>query len=191
MTWVEWLSAGATPYTLVLLAEMGDKSQLVCMTLAARRRPGPVLAGAVLAFLGLNTLAVMFGAALTLWIPEMVIALAVAVLFAFFGFRFLSMQEGQEEAVAETRTHGIVITAFLMIFMAEMGDKTQIAVAGMASTLPALAVWTGATLALLTTTALGVTLGQRLLTRIPLHRLHQASGVFFLVLAGMALGRAL
>jgi putative Ca2+/H+ antiporter (TMEM165/GDT1 family) len=74
-----------------------------------------------------------------------------------------------------------------MIFLAEMGDKTQLAVAGMASTLPVVAVWLGATLALSATSALGVIAGRKLLRRIPLHRLHQISGVFFLVLAAFAL----
>ena len=70
-----------------------------------------------------------------------------------------------------------------------MGDKTQIAIAGLASTLPALAVWIGATLALITTSALGVWLGVTLLRRIPIHRLHQVSGIFFLVLAAFAATR--
>ena len=74
-----------------------------------------------------------------------------------------------------------------MLFLAEMGDKTQLAVAGMASTLPSIPVWVGATLALSSTSALGVLAGRKLLTRIPLHRLHQISGVFFLALAALAL----
>jgi putative Ca2+/H+ antiporter (TMEM165/GDT1 family) len=70
-----------------------------------------------------------------------------------------------------------------MIFLAEMGDKTQLAVAGLAGTQPAVPVWLGAT------SALGVLAGRKLLTRIHLHRLHQVSGVFFLVLAAFALTR--
>jgi putative Ca2+/H+ antiporter (TMEM165/GDT1 family) len=66
-----------------------------------------------------------------------------------------------------------------------MGDKTQLAVAGMAGTLPAMPVWIGATLALVTTSALGVLVGRKLLRRIPLRRLRQISGVFFLILAGL------
>jgi len=68
-----------------------------------------------------------------------------------------------------------------------MGDKSQIAVAGMASTLPVISIWIRATLALITTSALGVVAGRKLLKRIPLHRLHQISGIFFLNLAAFAL----
>ena len=74
-----------------------------------------------------------------------------------------------------------------MIFLAEMGDKTQIAVAGMASTLPVFPVWFGATFALFTSSALGVVAGRKLLARLPLQRLHQVSGAFFLGLAAFVL----
>lgn len=183
-----WLTAVTTPFGLVFLAELGDKSQLVCMTLAARHRHWPVLIGAAAAFLLLNTLAVVFGAGLSHWVPERVVAAAVAILFAVFGIlSLMAKEEDGDEDIVEGSGHGIFATTFLMIFLAEMGDKTQIAVAGMASTLPVIPVWIGATLALFTTSALGVVAGRKLLTRIPLHRLHQISGIFFLILAAFAL----
>ena len=55
---------------IIGLAEIGDKSQLVCMTLAARQRPWPVLLGAAAAFAILNVLAVVFGASVAAWLPE-------------------------------------------------------------------------------------------------------------------------
>jgi hypothetical protein len=58
----ESLSISLSTFTLIALAEVGDKSQLVCMTLAARHRHWPVILGATTAFLVLNTLAVLFGA---------------------------------------------------------------------------------------------------------------------------------
>jgi hypothetical protein len=65
-----WLWAAATTFGVIFLAELGDKSQLVCMTLAARHRRWPVLIGAVAAFVVLNSLAVVFGVGLSQWIPE-------------------------------------------------------------------------------------------------------------------------
>jgi putative Ca2+/H+ antiporter (TMEM165/GDT1 family) len=184
---LEWITAGTTPFGVVFLAEMGDKSQLVCMTLAARHRHWPVLAGATVGFLVLNTLAVVCGAGLSHWVPERILAAAVAVLFALFGILALRAVEEDQDEITERSGHGIFITTFLMIFLAEMGDKTQIAVAGMASTMPMVPVWIGASLALFSTSALGVVAGRKLLGRIPLHRLHQISGVFFLGLAAFAL----
>jgi putative Ca2+/H+ antiporter (TMEM165/GDT1 family) len=185
------LTAATTPFVLVFLAELGDKSQLVCMVLAARHRHWPVLAGSAAAFVVLNSLAVVFGAGLSHWIPERIVAAAVAALFAVFGILALMAEDGEEGQgeVRERSGHGIFITTFLLILLAEMGDKTQIAVAGMASTLPAVAVWIGATLALLTTSVLGVVAGRKLLRCIPLRRLRQISGVLFLLLAALALTR--
>ena len=185
---IELSTVATTTFGLIFLAEIGDKSQLVCMALAARHRHWPVLAGSIAAFFVLNALAVVFGAGLSQWVPEKILAGAVAVLFAVFGILALRAKEEEEDGtVQELAGHGIFITAFLMLFLAEMGDKTQLAVAGMASTLPLIPVWVGATLALSATSALGVVAGRKLLRRIPLHRLHQISGVFFLILAAFAL----
>jgi Ca2+/H+ antiporter, TMEM165/GDT1 family len=185
-----WLWAAGTTFGVIFLAELGDKSQLVCMTLAARHRRWPVLIGAVAAFIILNSLAVVFGVGLSQWIPERVLAAVVAILFAVFGVLALRAEAVDEDAPARNWSHnGIVAATFSMIFLAEMGDKTQLAVAGLAVTLPPLAVWVGATAALALTSALGVWVGCRLLQVMPLHRLHQLSGLFFLVLAGLALTR--
>lgn len=185
-----WLTPAATTFGLIFLAELGDKSQLVCMTLAARHRPWPVLIGSVGAFVILNTLAVVFGVGLARWLPEQWLAGLVALLFAVFGVMALrSTEEGDDGEVREASGHGVLATTFLMILLAEMGDKTQLAVAGLAGNLQPIAVWIGATLALGVTSALAVTIGCRLLRLMPMHRLHQVSGLLFLALAGLALTR--
>jgi len=182
-----WLSSAGATFLLVALAEIGDKSQLVCMTLAARHRGAPVVLGAVAAFALLNLLAVLFGAAVAAWLPEWLVTLAVAVLFAVFGIAALRHETGDDdEAVEEKPGHGIFATTFLMIFLAEFGDKTQIAVAGMGSTADATATWSGATLALATTSLLAVLAGRRWLNRLPLGWIHRVSGGFFLLLATLA-----
>lgn len=187
-----WLSSAGATFLLIALAEIGDKSQLVCMTLAARHRGLPVVLGAVAAFAILNLLAVLFGAAVAAWLPEWVVTLAVAILFAWFGISALRFEEEDDnEEIAEKPGHGIFATTFLMIFLAEFGDKTQIAVAGLGSTADATATWVGATLALTTTSILGVFAGRRLLNRLPLHWIHRVSGVFFLLLAVLAILRLL
>ncbi len=185
-----WLSSAGTTFLLIALAELGDKSQLVCMTLAARHRGLPVVAGAVAAFAILNLLAVLFGAAVAAWLPESLVTAAVALLFGIFGIRSLLHRDDEEdEAIAEKPGHGIFATTFLLIFLAEFGDKTQIAVAGLGSTEAALPVWAGATLALAATSALGVLAGRRLLQKLSLVWVHRVSGTLFLVLAAAALYR--
>lgn len=155
------------------------------MTLAARYRHIPVLFGALAAFLILNTLAVVFGAGLAQWIPEQIITGIVAILFAIFGFNSMLTKEEkyQGSESVEKYSHSIFLTTFTMLLLAEMGDKTQIAVAGMAVTLHPVAVWVGASLALILTSAFGVWLGVTFIRKIPIHRLHQFSGIVFLSLA--------
>jgi len=186
----QWLSVAGTTFLLVAFAEIGDKSQLVCMTLAARHRGLPVVIGAVAAFAVLNLLAVLFGAAVAAWLPEWMVTLAVAALFAGFGISALrySDEDGDED-IEEKPGHGIVATTFLLIFLAEFGDKTQIAVAGLGSTSEPSAVWAGATVALAMTSILGVVAGRKLLNRLPLKWIHRISGVFFLLLAIFAVTR--
>ena len=182
-----WLSTTGASFLLIALAEIGDKSQLVCMTLAARHRGLPVVLGAIAAFAILNLLAVLFGAAVAAWLPAWLVTLAVGALFAVFGISALRYkEEDEDETVEEKPGHGIFATTFLLIFLAEFGDKTQIAVAGLGSSTSTSAVWTGATLALATTSILGVLAGRKFLHKLPLHWIHRISGVFFLLLAGFA-----
>lgn len=185
-----WLSLTGTSFLLIALAEFGDKSQLVCMTLASRHRALPVALGAIAAFAVLNLLAVMFGAAVSAWLPAWVVTLAVGLLFAVFGIAALRFnQEEDDEKIIEQAGKSIFATTFLMIFLAEFGDKTQIAVAGLGSTGTGLPVWLGSTLALSTTSLLGIYAGQRFVGRLPLKWIHRVSGVLFLILAMLALSR--
>lgn len=189
-TAASWLSSAGATFLLISLAEIGDKSQLVCMTLAARHRGLPVVLGAVAAFAILNLLAVLFGAAVAAWLPEWVVTVAVAVLFAVFGVSSLRYkEEDEDEEIEEKPGHGVFATTFLLIFLAEFGDKTQIAVAGIGSTTETAAVWTGATLALACTSVLGVLAGRKFLHKLPLIWIHRISGLFFLALAAYALFR--
>jgi putative Ca2+/H+ antiporter (TMEM165/GDT1 family) len=189
---VESLPITLSTFTLISLAEIGDKSQLVCMTLAARHRHWPVILGAAVAFVVLNTLAVLFGAGVSFWIPESVTAGLVAILFGAFGIHALRTQdEDSSDKVVERTGHSIFFTTLLLIFVAEFGDKTQIAVAGLASSMAPFPVWLGATIALILVSALGVWFGRTVLQRFPLLWLHRLSGVIFVVFAVLAAWRAL
>jgi len=182
--WSDFLTVSGYSYLLIFAAEMGDKSQLVCMALAARYRAFPVMLGSALAFLFLNTLAVTFGVAIASWVPEAFISAIVAILFAIFGIHALRISEEQEGDLAVISSNrNIFISTFLLITIAEFGDKTQLAVVALSSTSMPIAVWSGSTIALISTSALGVWAGRTLLQRIPITILHRVSGVIFLLLA--------
>jgi len=188
----ESFSVALSTFALIALAEIGDKSQLVCVALAARHRHWPVILGAITAFLALNTLAVLFGAGVAAWVPERIMAGLVSLLFAAFGIHALYKQDDDEsEDAVEMSDHGIFITALLLIFVAEFGDKTQIAVAGLAGSFDPLPVWLGATAALVMVSILGVWAGRTVLQRLPLLWLHRISGAIFLLFASLAAWRAL
>jgi putative Ca2+/H+ antiporter (TMEM165/GDT1 family) len=185
-------SAFISTLTLVGLAEIGDKSQLVCMSLAARSRAWPVMLGAATAFLLLNALAVVFGAGIAIWLPERITAAVVAVLFFVFGVHALRCAGiAETENVSTMPGHGVFFSALVLIFVAEFGDKTQVAVSGLAVNLPAMSVWLGASVALITVTALGVWAGRTILLRLPVVWLHWAGGILFLAFSGLAALRAL
>lgn len=108
----ESFSVSISAFTLIALAKIGDKSQLVCMTLATRRH-WPVILGATTAFFMLNTLAVLFGAGVAAWVPERVAAGLVAVLFGSFGIHALLYQgDDESENVLEKPGHGIFFTTY-------------------------------------------------------------------------------
>ena len=187
----ESLASAASTFAVIVLAEMGDKTQLVCMTLSLRHRAMPVFAGVVLAFAVLNVIAVAVGAALSDWIPEKALNIIVAVLFGAFGIRALkSKAQDRQPEVRGQSGRNVFTIAFAMIFISETGDKTQIAVAGLSSTADPGAVWVGATLALAVTSALGVLAGRTILQRVPVVWLHRFSGAIFLGLAAYSLVEA-
>jgi putative Ca2+/H+ antiporter (TMEM165/GDT1 family) len=186
----EFLITASTAFGLIALAELGDKTQLVCMILATRHPYGPVLLGAVLAFAVLNGLGVLFGATLAAWLPEWVTAAVVAILFAAFGVKTLYQVGAETVEVEEPSNRGVLFSTFVLIFVAELGDKTQLAVAGLASTQAAFPVWVGGTLGLAAISALGVLAGRTVLQRLPLPLLHAVSGALFLLLAVLGGWRA-
>ena len=174
-------------FTLIGLAEIGDKSQLVCMALAARYRPWPVLLGAIVAFAVLNIIAVVFGAAAAHWLPDRVVLAVVGILFLLFGVHALRHSMDHAGDISEVRgSRSLFISTLLLITLAEFGDKTQIAVAGMGSTSNPFAVWLGATLALAVTSGLGVLAGRTVMQHISISLLHRIAGGLFILLALLA-----
>ena len=170
-------------FSLLFLAEMGDKSQLIAMTLACRFRPLPVIVGVFSAFLLLNLLAVAVGGALFEWVPQRLVLLAAGVLFLYFAFRSWRDAEKVEDddAVENGFGRGALLTSFLMILLAEFGDKTQLAMVGLAAGTGAPgSVLVGGTLALWAVSLVGILVGGSLLRRISPMWMHRSAALLFL-----------
>lgn len=181
---MEIFTTVASTYLLVFAAEFGDKSQLVCLILAARYGSRAVVTGAVLAFAVLTALAVVVGGTLGVLIPETPLKFAVAALFAIFGIQMLlSPVDTEDKTSAPSWSHHVVFKTFVLISLSEMGDKTQLLAVGLSTVEPAIQVFAGTVLALVTTSALGAWAGSRVLNSNNLIWVHRIGALLFLVFA--------
>ncbi len=101
----------------------------------------------------------------------------------------MQTSKDSDESKGNISGHSLIVTAFLMILLAELGDKTQITVAGLASIYPTFAVWVGATIALTLTSVAAVVAGKTVLRRLSMTWLNRLVGGLFLVMSGLALLR--
>ncbi|TVQ93463.1 MAG: TMEM165/GDT1 family protein [Chromatiaceae bacterium] len=183
----------ASSFALLLAAEMGDKSQFIAMTLACRYRALPVIIGVFSAFALLNLLAVAVGAALLRWIPQGLILVTAGGLFLVFAYRAWGDAAEADTAIdlAPAFARGALLASFSLILLAELGDKTQLAMIGLAASTGApVAVFIGGTLGLWTVSLLGITIGARVLRRLPAHLPHRIAALLFLIFGLLALIQA-
>ena len=175
-------SVALSTFSLIFLAEMGDKSQLLAVALAHRYRAVTVIAGVFAAFLLLNLLAVLVGQELANLVPHKLVLFIAAALFFYFGYQSWRMVDhvDAEYSVKKTGYSGL-FASFTMIFAAEFGDKTQLAMVALsARTQEMWAVFLGGTLALWSVSLVGILLGVTVLRRIPHHWIHRAAALLFL-----------
>ena len=173
---------------VVALAELGDKTQLLALLLAARfRAPLPVIAGIVTAVLANHLLA---GAVGTLLAALLAPAVLRWLLVASFVATAVWMLIPDKEPVGGERLarFGVYGTTVVTFFLVEMGDKTQIATLALAARYHALAaVVAGTTLGMLICDVPAVLLGRVVAERIPVRLMHRIGAAVFLVLAVLAL----
>jgi putative Ca2+/H+ antiporter (TMEM165/GDT1 family) len=170
---------------IVALAEMGDKTQLLSLLLAARfRKPWPIVAGIFVATLANHALAGAVGA----WITNVVGAHLMTWILggsfiAMAGWMLIPDKLDDEDAAASRGHLGVFATTVISFFLAEMGDKTQVATVMLAARFQAWApVVTGTTLGMMLANAPAVWFGERLVRRIPLRLVQLVSAAIFLVL---------
>ena len=183
----------ASSFALLFLAEMGDKTQLMVMTLAARFRPWPVVLGACAAFLVLDLFAVLVGEALFRYVPQQLVLVVAAVLFLYFAASNWRVgKDDDAEAEPERSPRSVLATSFVLIFVAELGDKTQLTMLTLAASTGSLwSVFTGGTLALWAVTLLGGFVGATLISRLPALLVQRSAAVLFAACGVIALWRAL
>lgn len=161
------------------------------MALATRYPWKKIFFGLALAFALLNVGAVAVGRALFAYVPPFWVAVGSGALFLFFGVKTLIDNSGEEEEEAIRKGNPFMV-AFSMIFLAELGDKTQLATAGLAAQHDApLEVFIGATLSLWLVSLLGIFLGKQLTRYVPMKWIHRFAGCLFLLFGALAVKEAL
>jgi putative Ca2+/H+ antiporter (TMEM165/GDT1 family) len=168
---------------VVFLAELGDKSQLIALTFAARGRPIAVLAGIGVAIAILQALAVGAGAAVGSVLPDRPIQIVAGLAFLAFAAWTLRADDDDDPTVARVppTARAVAIAAGTAFFVAELGDKTQLATVALASTNGALGTWAGAAIGQVAADALAVIVGARLGARLPERALRVVSAGAFVV----------
>ena len=167
---------------IVALAEVGDKTQLLAFVLAARfRRPWPIILGILAATLANHAAAGALGAWITTLLSPLTLRWVLGV--SFLGMAIWTLIPDQIDADAPKSHHGIFVTTLVAFFLAEMGDKTQIATVALAAQYQALvAVVAGTTLGMMIANVPAVVLGERIATRLPTRLVHGVAAVIFAVL---------
>ena len=178
-------------FVMVALAEMGDKTQLIALSLAARyRRPWTVMLGILIATLANHALAASAG----VWVAGMIPAAALGwiVGLGFIAFGVWALFPDAADEPGEREGWGPLITTIAVFFLAEMGDKTQLATLALGARFnEALAVTAGTTAGMLAADGLAVWAGSRLGSLAPMRRLRWAAAALFMAFGLAALTGAL
>ena len=175
------MTAMIASFLFVLLAEMGDKTQLLAMAFAAKYDAYKVLIAVFLATILNHSLAVVVGRFLTTVIPMDVISLIAALSFILFGLWTLrgDKLEGEDK---RTTKFGPIITVGIAFFLAEMGDKTQLATISLAVQYNnMLGVLMGTTLAMVVADAFGIIIGVVMRKHIPERTIKWFSAIVFIL----------
>jgi putative Ca2+/H+ antiporter (TMEM165/GDT1 family) len=177
-------------FATVFPAELPDKTMIATVVLVARyRRPVWVWFGAVAAFTIHVTVAVAAGSAIGL-LPDAVVGAVVAAMFATGSVvLFRAARSNRDEVdgpdpVAGATPRAALFGSFALVALAEWGDLTQLATAGLAARGGSpVATWIGALAALASVAAIAATFGRQIVARVPIHRINYVASAVFAALA--------
>lgn len=173
---------------IVALAEIGDKTQLLAFILAAKfRKPVPIIAGILVATIANHA----FAGALGSWITSM---LDPETMRWILGISFIGMAiwtlipDKFDEDDASLARYGVFGTTLMAFFLAEMGDKTQVATVALAAQYQSLvAVVAGTTFGMMIANVPAVIMGDRIAAKMPVRLVHAVAAAIFAVLGVMTL----
>jgi len=180
--------------SVVALAEVGDKTQLLSLVLAAKyRKPLPIVLGVLVATLGNHAGAGGIGTLLANFLSPNILNWAVVASFALMaGWILVPDKLDDDEAVGIKKPMGVFATTVVTFFLAEMGDKTQIVTIALAARFhDFFGVVSGTTAGMMLANVPVIYLGHKFADRLPTKTVHIIAALIFVVLGGMALRTAL
>lgn len=178
-------------FFLVFASEMGDKTQLLALLLTARyRKPWVILLGVFIATVLNHALATWAGGWLATFMGPTTLKWVLAAVFFAFAVWIL-IPDKEEELKSEGRW-GALVTTIVAFFIAEMGDKTQLATIALGARYNSLALVTlGTTLGMMGSNALAIFLGDKMLKRIPMKYVRMFASALFVIFGVLILVRGL
>ena len=185
------MEAILSSFALVAVSEMGDKTQLLAFSLASKfRKPWHVMGGILVATLANHALASSVGAWISAYVPERVMAGILAVTFFVFGLWTLKPDTLEEDD--KPSRFGPFATTAVLFFLAEMGDKTQLATVALAARFHSMVmVTTGTTLGMMASDGLAVWLGEKLAGKVQTRWVRITAASLFFVFGAVSAWRAL
>jgi putative Ca2+/H+ antiporter (TMEM165/GDT1 family) len=168
-------------FGVIFVAELGDKSQLMALTFAARYRALPVLVGITIATAVVHAISVVVGVVVGGALPTDAISVVAGLAFVGFGIWTLrgDTLTADEAAKADRSNRSAVVAASVAFFLAELGDKTMLATITLATTEGAWGTWLGSTLGMVAADALAIVAGSQLGARLPERAIKIAAALAF------------
>lgn len=167
-------------FFLVCVSEMGDKTQLLALVLAAKfRNPWPIMMGILVATILNHALASFAGSYVTQFVPPQMLKWILSGSFIIFGLWML-IPDKDDGLKTETKW-GPFVTTTIAFFVAEMGDKTQLATVALGAKFTApLLVTIGTTAGMLVADGLAVFFGHRFTEKVPMRLVHKVAAALFI-----------
>ncbi len=187
------LNAFLVSFGIIFVAELGDKSQLMAMTFAARYRASVILAAITTATAVVHLISVIVGAALGAALPTRAISIVAGVAFLAFATWTIRGDELTDEETAQAGrvTRSVFLTVGMAFLLAELGDKTMLATVTLATDNGLIGTWLGSTLGMVAADALAIIVGQQLGARLPERTVKIGAAATFVVFGIVLIAQAL
>jgi putative Ca2+/H+ antiporter (TMEM165/GDT1 family) len=175
-------------FLLILVAELGDKTQLAIISLSSKYKASHVFSGAMLAFLAVDGISLTVGGSLLALLPIRLVLIVSGIVFIIFGVVPLLSKKEKEDIKLKRKSSTLpLIACFSLISLMELGDKTQLVTITLAAETSPILVLLGMTMAFALLTSVAVVMGAKLLSRLPLKWLKIGTSALFIIIGALTI----